>query len=209
MIYGGPPGLAAPGNQIWHQDSDGIVGVADFLDFFGDALAAGDFNNDGFEDLAIGVPGESFGIIRDRRAGAVNVIYGGPAGLAAPGNQFWHQDSDGIVGGTEGSDFFGEALAAGDFNNDGFEDLAIGVPFEDIGGVEDAGAVNVVYGGPGGLAAPGNQIWHQDRNGIAGQGEVDDEWSRLAAGDFNNDGFEDLAIGVPAEDIDEMSAQST
>jgi hypothetical protein len=32
-----------------------------------------------------------------------------------------------------------------DFNNDGFGDLAVGVPAEDVGAVADAGAVNVRY----------------------------------------------------------------
>ena len=32
---------------------------------------------------------------------------------------------------------------AGDFNGDGFADLAVGVPFEDVGGAPDAGAVMV------------------------------------------------------------------
>ena len=35
---------------------------------------------------------------------------------------------------------------AADFNNDGFADLAVGVPGEDVGSVVDAGAVNVLYG---------------------------------------------------------------
>ena len=42
------------------------------------------------------------------------------------------------------------ASAHCDFNDDGFEDLAIGVPTEDIGDVHDAGAVSVMYGRPGG-----------------------------------------------------------
>ena len=203
VIYGGPGGLATPGNQFWHQDSEGIAGEAEAGDQFGGALATGDFNNDGFDDLAIGARLERVGgFLFGDDAGAVNVIYGGPAGLTARGDQIWHQDSDGIAGGTEERDNFGGALAAGDFNDDGFEDLAIGADHEDIGGEGDAGAVNVIYGGPAGLAAPGNQIWHQDSDGIAGQAEERDNFGEaLAAGDFNNDGFEDLAIGVLSEDL--------
>ena len=199
--------LTSAGNQLWHQDSDGIEGQAELGDEFGSALAAGDFNNDGFEDLAIGVGDEDVG--EEANAGAVNVVYGGPDGLAARGNQIWHQDSEGIAGEAENLDLFGRAVAAGDFNNDGFDDLAIGVTGEDLGGVilgdSGAGAVNVIYGFRGGLFAPGNQIWHQDSDGIAGQAEAGDNFGQaLAAGDFNDDDLEDLAIGVPFEDLEEI-----
>jgi hypothetical protein len=53
----------------------------------------------------------------------VGVIYGSGTGLDATKplpNQFWHQDSPGILGTPADQDAFGAALAAGDFNNDGF-----------------------------------------------------------------------------------------
>ena len=37
-----------------------------------------------------------------------------------------------------------------DFNHDGADDLAVGVPSEDVGSTHDAGAVNVLYGTAGG-----------------------------------------------------------
>ena len=58
------------------------------------------------------------------------------AQLTSEGNQLWHQDSDGIAGRAERGDQFGGTLVTGDFNNDGFEDLAIGVSNEDPGGKE-------------------------------------------------------------------------
>ena len=70
------------------------------------------------------------------------------AQLTSEGNQFWHQDSDGIAGRAEPGDNFGRTVAAADFNNDDFDDLAIGVLFESVEGEEGAGAVNVIYGGP-------------------------------------------------------------
>src|SRR6476620_3661770 len=45
----------------------------------------------------------------------------------------------------------------GDFNGDGRDDLAVGVPSESVGSASEAGAVNVLYGGAGGLSATGNQ----------------------------------------------------
>lgn len=87
-------------------------------------------------------------------------------------------------------------IARGDFNGDGIGDLAIGVPFEDIGGNQDAGAVNVIYGSAAGLSAeagPSDQFFgYTGTNGRAG--------SALASGDFNGDGYSDLAIGAPFDD---------
>ncbi|MGH2652429.1 MAG: integrin alpha [Actinomycetota bacterium] len=87
------------------------------------------------------------------------------------------------------------------YNGDGFADLAIGVPFEDHGTV-DEGAVQVIYGGPGGVSASGDQVFHQDTSGMNDTGEEFDNFGfSLASGDFDGDGFDDLAVGVPLEDV--------
>jgi hypothetical protein len=49
----------------------------------------------------------------------------------------------------------------GDFNGDGRSDLVTGVPQEDIGLNEDAGAISVVYGTESGLTIDGDQSLHQ------------------------------------------------
>ena len=200
LLYAAAGGLSADGNQFWSQDSPGIAGAPETSDLFGRSLTSGDFNNDSYDDLAIGVPNEDVGALDS--AGAVNVIYGSVGGLTATGDQLWTQNSAGILGGAEAGDLFGFSVRAGDFNNDGFGDLAIGVPLEDIGPVVNAGAVNVIYGAAGaGLVAAGNQIWSGD-NGLPNFLETGDDYGRtLAAGDFNNDGFDDLAIGGPLEDV--------
>jgi hypothetical protein len=134
-----------------------VVGILDSVetgDLFGYSLAAGDFNGDGRADLAVGVPREDFSGFLD--AGAVNVIYGSAAGLTIPGNQFWTQDSINRGAGT--GDLFAWALGTGDFNGDGRSDLAIGVPYEDFGGLyRDAGELDVVFGSSGGLTAAGRR----------------------------------------------------
>ena len=110
------------------------------------------------------------------KSGGVNVLYGSAAGLQAagsggPDDQLWGQDSPGVEGRSEEGDRFGNALAAGDFNRDGFFDLAIGVFQEDTGGHTGDGGVNVLYGSAARLQAtgsggPDDQLWGQDSPGV-------------------------------------------
>jgi hypothetical protein len=170
----------------------------------GSSLAAGDFNKDGYADLAVGVPGYNTAGVK---AGAVNVLYGSATGLGvgldSPASQIWSRESDGVLGEPAEGDRFGHSLAAGDFDGTGFDDLAIGVPGDDIGDAKDAGSVNVLYGSATGITTLHNQLWDQtglDENGGVEAGDA--FGSALAAGDFNGNGVADLAIGVPGEDVE-------
>jgi hypothetical protein len=209
VLYGSAAGIQAddPDDQLWTQDSPSVKDQAEELDRFGSALTAGDFDADGHADLAIGVLSETVGS-HVYGEGAVEVLYGSPAGLqaSAPDDQFWTQDSAGVEDQAEDYDFFGSALSAEDFNGDGFADLAIGVEGEGPGLPIAAGALNVLYGSATGLQAqsPRNQIWSQGSPGVKGEPEGNDAdgdnfGAALASGDFNADAFGDLAIGVWGE----------
>ena len=200
VLYGSNNGLLQQGSQFWHRDSPGFTSEPGDNDLFGSALASGDFDGDGCDDLAIGVPYHNLPGIE--QAGAVEVLYGSfGAGLTTANYQLWSQASNGIDGAEEEDDLFGNPLAAGDFDGDGNDDLAAGVRLEDVGDLTSAGALNVIYGSNGGLASAGNQIWTLDDLGTTDDSEAYDFFpSTLAAGDFNDDGFFELAIGVPNQD---------
>lgn len=196
LVIGLAPGLPAqaqsgPANPIAQGSPP---------DDAGEIVVPADFNGDGLADLAVGVPGEN--IDGNSDAGAVNVLYGSAGGLSAAGDQFWHQNVTDVDGVSNPDDNFGWALATGDFDGNGFTDLAVGVPGENVDGNANAGAVNVLYGSVGGLSAAGDQLWNQNSPDVEGVANVDDQFGyALAAGDFDGDGFDDLAIGVPFADL--------
>ena len=93
----------------------------------GRTVAAGDFNGDGYDDLASGAPGEGLdGLIT---AGAVIVNWGTAFGLTHEGALLFTAESLGGV--NELSGFFGVSLAAGDFDNDGQREPEVAVEFVD------------------------------------------------------------------------------
>lgn len=215
ILYGSSKGLSATDNEVWNPQE--LLGIPTSIspthagDEFGTAVASGDFNGDGFSDLAVGSPLADSGVFF-ANAGAVNIILGSSNGLSANNNSVWAQGHLGVAGSPGGGDHFGASLVTGDFNGDGFSDLAIGSPLENLGTDKtNAGAVNVIYGSSsiGGLTASNNQIWHQGRN-IAGDPQNGDQFGyALTSGDFNGDGFTDLAIGVPFEDDESRNRAAT
>jgi len=117
------------------------------------ASAGADFDNDGFADLAAGARFRSVGGADG--AGSVGVLYGSSDGLTTARGQLFTQ----VAGADEQSDQFGSALAAGDFNHDGFADLAAGASGENVNARAGAGAVSIVYGSASGLTTTGGQLF--------------------------------------------------
>jgi hypothetical protein len=180
---------------------------------FGAALAAGDFDGDGRDDLAIGAPlFDGQGQPQPLDMGLMAVVYGPPLD---PPRVHWIYDH--LLYGPghgEENDHFGQAFAAGDFDGDGVDDLAIGTPGEDLEavGIQNTGAVSVVPGrvNAGLTGAPrqlrpvgGNgTLSFDDPGGLIPDYRIGFPYygSALAAGDFDGNGFADLAIGAPGRD---------
>ena len=136
-----------------------------------------DFDADDADDVAVGVPGESVGTIPG--PGAVDVLYGSVGGLSGAGSQLFHQDVPGVFSAAEELDELGWSLAVGDVRGDGPEDLVVGVPFESVGTVGAAGAVNVFEGGVAGFT--GGVVLYQDVAGIASTAEPFDNFGYAVA----------------------------
>ncbi|MEO7794048.1 MAG: hypothetical protein ABIV06_04685 [Thermoanaerobaculia bacterium] len=192
--------LGSPRTQFYTLGMPGTGAPLQGLAQFGGGMAAGDFNCDGFDDLAAGAP--AFDFDGDVDTGAVLVLYGSEEGLHPLASQ-WVTPPVLLNDLPEPGDRFGYALAAGDFDGDGCAELAIGAPFETLSGEAEAGAVTIFLGGEAGLS-PG-YAFYQSWTGtgtIGGAIETGDHFGQtLLAHDFDRDGFDDLAVGVPREDI--------
>ncbi|MBW8816741.1 MAG: FG-GAP repeat protein, partial [Streptomyces sp.] len=154
-------------------------------------VAFGDVNGDGFEDVVRGVPNES----------TVTVALGSASGLKPASTwKSYSQDTEGVPGATEEEDRFGDAVAAGDVNGDGYADVAVGAPGEALGDKGGAGMVNVLYGGHDGLTGNAAQGFTQDTDGVPGAAEASDNFGgSVSLLDINGNGYADLAAAAPRE----------
>jgi hypothetical protein len=191
-----PPALAGRVTVIHGQSKN---------DTAGEELTAGDFNGDGLGDLVLGAlsastppqspfPGES--------AGKAHVLYGFP-GFAGKTIDLASPESfpEGLVVSTLLSNqprrLLGDTLSAGDFDHDGLDDLAAGIPWGPGDDRHHAGAVAIVFG----RAEPWPAAWDPQEDvlpagvtlAIVLGREVEDLLSySMEARDFDGDGYSDL-----------------
>ncbi|MFG1966199.1 FG-GAP-like repeat-containing protein [Nonomuraea sp. NPDC049028] len=165
VSYGGPDGLGTHGRNSFQPGREGLPGVAAKGDSFGAVLAGGDFDRDGYADLAVGTNNE-----RADSPASVTIVFGGEGGLSGRSTvRLTHEDPA-----------FGQLLAAGDFDGDGYQDL----------GVATDAAVWVVYGGSRIRQRPPRPRLLKKSSAI----------NALASGDVTGDGVDDLVVAFSDDD---------
>lgn len=141
---------------------------------FGTDLATGDFDADGYDDVAVGAYASA------GYAGAVEVYMGGVDGVEESPSVSYRE--------SRGNSFLGIAVATGDINADGYDDLVLGA--SGTGG--DRGLVAVYLGGPDGLGEdPDQSIMGEDGNTGLG--------AAIRLGDVNGDGHDDAVVDAQYE----------
>ncbi len=134
---------------------------------------AGDINQDGTEDIIIGIPNDSSVITSNGRADVVSGI-DGTLLLSVAGNTYQAYRGNAVSG-------------AGDVDRDGFDDVIVGEPFLSTGAPEP-GFAHIYSGQTGALI----RTLAGDNAGDEFGGAVD------GMGDLNNDGHADVVVGAPA-----------
>jgi len=165
-------GSAGELRQVADWKADGPLADA----AWGHAVAFGDFNGDGFDDIATGAP--LFDTIW-QNAGRVSVAYGEP-GAPADG-------LDWACVGEHQTHQLGDAVTAADVNGDGFDDLLASAPYPVP--LETGGRVYVFYGSTDGLPATADFV-------LVG---TEEQFGRSLAnvGDVDGDGYLDVVVGSP------------
>ncbi|MGQ5634276.1 MULTISPECIES: FG-GAP and VCBS repeat-containing protein [unclassified Streptomyces] len=162
--------------------------------------AIGDINGDGFGDIVSGADWDSTTsdgtpIPDSSNGGRVSVTYGSAAGPAS--TTVITQNTGSVPGTSEKGDAFGWELDLGDINGDGYQDLVVSSPQEDLDGVTDAGMVTVLYGSASGVnTASGAQAFEQNTPGVPGTSEKSDLFGAdVKLDDVTGDGKADLVVG--------------
>ncbi|MFJ9178820.1 N-acetylmuramoyl-L-alanine amidase [Streptomyces sp. NPDC102360] len=166
LVPGSAAGPTTTGKKLISQSSSGVPGAGESGDEFGASTATGDINGDGATDIVVGQPGEDDTAGHSNR-GAYTILYG-PAFTSGTGVNI-----DGSYELTNAR--FGSAVAVGDFDADGKADVF-------AASTGTGGTWSARYG----------DDWDTDSTITTTEDNL--SYADAASGDFNRDGYADVAL---------------
>jgi hypothetical protein len=156
---------------------------------------AGDINGDGVRDGVIADPRAT--VNGDYAAGALTIVDG-----ASGSTTMVTQDLAEVPGDAELGDRFGQGLAIYDANRDGCTDVAVGVPYQDFSGAQDAGEVQLLFGSAAGLGkGPAALTYTQGSGGTPGTPGAFDWFGYALTAGQTAAGEPFLVVGAAGEDV--------
>ena len=161
-----------------------------------DSIAIGQVTGDRFPDIVTSRPYARYDpTVRKPYVGVGSVTLfrgsaSGPrAGVTAT------QETRGVPGSSAYGDFFGASVTIADVNHNGRNEVVVGVPRRDVGGIKDAGAITLLRVGKTGFRTTGNRTLTQVPAAVPGEPRKFDNFGRyVTAQDRTGDGVPDLLV---------------
>lgn len=169
-------------------------------DFLGGArgvAGAGDVDGDGRGDVLMAAP---FADLGGTDSGSVYLLHGGGSWTAGANAALV---AEATFRGAPG-DWLGARLAGDDVDGDGFSDLLMSAPYNDLAGSR-AGAV-ALFRGDGTRFSSVYRLDDADAIVTGNLNDVELGWSLDVMGDVNADGYRDVGIGVFLDDTNGTDA---
>ncbi len=187
--YADPGGLSMAGSAYIYSSGTGNLikqynggRVSDNFGFSPSFIS--DIDGDGKEDVLIGAP------------------YADPGGLSAAGSAYIYSSVTGNLikqyNGGATSDSFGYSISSiDDIDGDGLDDVLVGAPYADPGGLSMAGSAYIYSSGTGDLIKQYDDTTAIDYFGM----------SVASISDIDGDGLDDVLVGAPyANTVDSANA---
>ncbi|XP_004378005.1 integrin alpha-3 [Trichechus manatus latirostris] len=152
--------------------------------YFGSAIALADLNNDGWQDLLVGAP---YYFERKEEVGGAVYVFMNQAGNSFPAHPSL------LLHGPSRSAFGFSMASIGDINQDGFQDIAVGAPFEDLG------KVYIYHSSSRGLLKEPQQVIHGEQLGLPGLATFG--YSLSGQMDVDENFYPDLLVGSLSDHI--------